>query len=139
MSGAALEQDRTWRCPVEDRVGDVGRAVGQAEAFARAAGIDEDRRYALQVCIEEALANLVMHATAGPEGKRIGLEIKLSDKAVVVIISDSCTPFDATKVVLPTGPHGAAPGGRGIGLMRAFSKRMRYLSMDGRNHLEFEI
>lgn len=139
MTGAALTQDRTWRCQVGDLLGEVDATVAQADAFAAGAGLDEDRRYALQVCIEEGLANLVMHAEARAAGKRIALELQAGRDAFRILISDSCRPFDVTRVPLPEGAKKAEPGGRGIGLMRAFSRQMRYWSSDERNFLEIEI
>ncbi|RTL69330.1 MAG: ATP-binding protein [Hyphomicrobiales bacterium] len=139
MTDAALSDLQTLRIAVPDLLGEVDAAVARADAFAAQAGLDEDRRYALQVCIEEALANLIMHGVAGPGGKQIVVTLTASPPPVALQITDTCMPFDVTAVPPPTAGSDQAPGGRGIALMRAFSKHMRYSSEGGRNLLDIGI
>ena len=140
MTSLTLNQHPTWRCQIGDRLSEVDKTVEQADAFAAQAGLDEDRRYALQVCVEEALANLIMHGRPGPEGKQIALELRAAPGAPFIIsVSDSCQPFDVVNAVVRVGGQNQEPGGRGIALQRAFSKRMRYWSEGGRNFLDIEI
>jgi hypothetical protein len=49
---------------VRDDLGDVGPAIAWAGEFADQAGLAADARFAVDLSLEEALANLIMHGQA---------------------------------------------------------------------------
>jgi anti-sigma regulatory factor (Ser/Thr protein kinase) len=121
------------RRSVRDHLTDVGAAIAWADAIAERACLTERLRHDLQVCLEEALANLIMHGVCDGE-KDITLDIAINEGAAELRVSDRCTPFDVTEA-----PLGALdidrPGGAGLRLLRAFASELRYESRDGRNVL----
>lgn len=84
----------------------------------------------MDVCIEEALANLVMHATP-PQGagKAIFLEVAAAAGAIDVIIEDACAPFDVEHAAAaPAGER--AIGGAGLRILHALADEVRYAPAD---------
>ena len=119
---------------VADDLVDIGRAIQWVAEGLGGAGLSEDVRYALEVCLEEALANLILHGDAGGGAKDIAVGYSAGLDGVTVVVTDGCAPFDVTAVELQK----AAPdrvGGRGVGLMRAFASELAYASAGGRNAL----
>ena len=82
------------RRDVQEDLADVDRVVGWADELAAAQGLDDQVRYAIQVCLEEGLANLIVHGQA----------INGAHKAIAVKFES--TPPGATR-----GPAATAPAG----------------------------
>ena len=88
------------------------------------AGAGEDLRHDVQVCLEEALANLILHAQPRDGDKHIRLRLTASSDGATLIVSDRCVPYDITEAI----PRSALPapgeiraGGNGVTLIRAFA------------------
>jgi anti-sigma regulatory factor (Ser/Thr protein kinase) len=100
--------------------------------------------YALRLCVEEGVANLVMHGAAAPgrDSSEVALYAAADADAVRVTIEDACTPFDPLHVSPPRRPANLADaqeGGLGIHLMRQYARTIGYESMGGRNKLTLTI
>jgi serine/threonine-protein kinase RsbW len=100
--------------------------------------LSDDISLAIQVCLEEAIANIIMYG--GAEDERIEISVELNSAAgiLVVQIEDTGQEFDPTQAASPTVTHSLAdakPGNVGIHLMRSFSDEMTYLRHSDRNHL----
>jgi anti-sigma regulatory factor (Ser/Thr protein kinase) len=119
---------------VRDDLGDVGPAIAWAGEFADRAGLSADVRFAIDLSLEEALANLIMHGQ--PRGADKGIEVSIAGDAdgITITIADRCAPFDVTT-------HHAAPdaelsaGGRGLRLLRSFAPNLDYAADGDRNLL----
>ncbi len=111
-----------------------------AEARAAALGLDAGTVFAVRLCVEEAVTNIVRYAYDGEPGDHhvIGLDADLRDGSACFSVVDGGRPFDPVSAEEP-GREGtildATVGGRGIRLMRQFTKAMRYERRDGRNRL----
>ncbi len=125
------------RRPVRDDLSDVSDAMGWADAIAAEAGLGERVRHDLQVCLEEALSNLVIHAHAAGE-KDIALELLADGGNALVQISDRCAPFDVATAPLPR-PDAARTGGAGLRLLRTFAGALHYAREDDRNVLRLTV
>lgn len=114
--------------------------------------------YALRLCLEEAVANLVMHGQpkGQPRGKPRGkprdaaaaddidLRAELSDAACVVTITDRCVPFDPGSVAAPPCPMNARRppdriGGAGLVLLHHFASAVQYHADTDRNRLIIRV
>jgi anti-sigma regulatory factor (Ser/Thr protein kinase) len=109
-------------------------------------GIPDEAIRKLDICMNEALANVVMHrdSAAAPPAVVLRLELLLPpDRATAFLtLIDNGKPFNTLDHV--TRPHPACleeaePGGLGIALMRTFADRMSYRFVDGRNELTIEV
>ena len=119
---------------VADDLGDIGPAIRWVTEGLDDAGLSDDLRYALEVCLEEALANLILHGDCGGSAKDIAVGYLAGDGEATLVVTDRCKPFDLTAVALEA-PAPDRVGGRGIGLMRSFASALAYASGGGRNTL----
>jgi serine/threonine-protein kinase RsbW len=106
----------------------------QAEALR----IDQDALYALEVCLEEVFANLVLHGKASFATVRL---TRSADLARLEIIDDGAL-FNPTRAAQHqvSGPLAEAQiGGLGIGLIHRFATAIAYRRDGDRNHLTLDF
>ncbi len=111
-----------------------------------ARAIPHDQIFRLDVCLNEALANVIEHgghdAVLAPV--RLCLESDVDDSGgqAALMISDAgqaFNPLTATPKALPCSLAEASPGGLGLGLMRGFADEVVYAHRQGRNCLQFVV
>jgi hypothetical protein len=56
---------------------------------------------ASQLCLEEAVANIIMHGGAKDEGLQIAVELERNGGTLVARIEDNGRPFDPTRAPSP--------------------------------------
>ncbi len=108
------------------------RAVFAGEAVSRRVAED------MKLCLNEAVANAILHGAAGRPEARIEIELTVEGARVVARLSDDCPAFDP--LVAPaagriTGLDDARVGGFGIGLIRETAAALDYRRVEGRNVL----
>jgi serine/threonine-protein kinase RsbW len=94
--------------------------------------------FAVQVCLEEAVANIIMYSTTTDNRLKIVVEVERRDQTLVARIEDNGSAFDPTQVPRPPVPASlteAKVGNLGIHLMRSFASGMDYERRDSRNRL----
>src|SRR5262245_46810852 len=94
--------------------------------------------FAVQVCLEEAVANIIMYSTTTDDRLEIIVEVEHRDQTLVARIEDNGSAFDPTRVPRPPVPASLAEaqvGNIGIHLMRSFASGMDYEHRDSRNRL----
>jgi anti-sigma regulatory factor (Ser/Thr protein kinase) len=125
------------RRAVDDDLRAIGGAVAWARDLAAKAGVPADVVYAMEVGLEEALANLILHGRTdgGPKAITLGFHARAGD--AVAVISDCCRPFDAATAAVPAAPtrEDMVEGGQGLRLLRAFAAEVVYESDGDGNHL----
>ena len=102
------------------------------------AGFGEGLSFDVQVCLEEAIANIVLHAFKGAKGHPIVVSLAIGAEEVSVQIRDSGPPFDPRGVVQaapPSSPQDATIGGVGIRLIRGLARSFDYARLDDANRL----
>lgn len=118
-------------------LGEMPRLVAWVEAEAAGLGLSERQHYAIQLCLEEVMANLVLHARpTAAEG--VSVAVRIEEAPLRVTVEDDAEPFDPTDFApagLPDSLEAAQPGGLGLGLVTAFSTARDYRSESGRNRL----
>jgi serine/threonine-protein kinase RsbW len=95
--------------------------------------------YAVRLCLEEAVANLVLHTPATSD---IAVDLAWQGDVMVAAVEDHGPPFDPRTVPAPARPASlddALPGGLGIMLMRSFASDIDYETASGRNRLTFRF
>jgi anti-sigma regulatory factor (Ser/Thr protein kinase) len=98
--------------------------------------------YALRLCLEEAVANIIAYAFEPGSTHVIVIEVWRQGKLVQATVTDDGRAFDPLK--LPEPPKladvSSAPiGGLGIKLMRQFASNITYTRTDRGNHLQFSF
>ena len=125
------------RRAVEDSLSDVGPAVGWVSQMSSTVALPEDARFGIELCLEEALANLILHGRAPDGRKDIAIVFSADDAQAKIQITDRCTPYDVVNADLPParGFDDPGEGGRGLRLLRSFASELSYETRDGGNIL----
>jgi serine phosphatase RsbU (regulator of sigma subunit)/anti-sigma regulatory factor (Ser/Thr protein kinase) len=110
---------------VEDRLSAIAPVAAQVDAEAETAGLSQPRRDELQVCLEEVLANLILHGRPLNGDKAICVALSAQDGAVVLRVLDRCAPFDP-RTRPQTVECGLQVGGRGLRLLESFAPGLIY-------------
>lgn len=116
---------------------ELKRLAAWIEGWARQ-GVSSDVSFAVQLCLEEAVANVIMYGGVSAARLKIVIEIERNDTTLVARVVDNGRQFDPTQVPPPSMPASleqAKIGDLGIHLMRSFATGMHYERRDGCNRL----
>ena len=120
---------------------DIPKAVEFIGMTLRSFGISSRKALGVELAVEEACTNVVLHGYRG-EGGYIKISCSSSDSRIAVNLEDAGVTFDPTK---RPGPNlvddvDKRPiGGLGIYLIRSFVDGLGYEFKDGKNNLAMEI
>ena len=127
-------------------IGSVGRASVWLETVCLENSVPEKEICRLDLCLNEALANIIDHNDVANRPFTIRLNLAVNQNNInteaVVTIYDSGIPFDPLSALPKSRPKtlaAAEPGGLGILMMRKFSDHQRYRYIAGNNQLSFSI
>jgi serine/threonine-protein kinase RsbW len=125
------------RRPVADDLSDVAGATAWVGRQVAQADLAEDVRFNIEVCVEEALANLIEHGRTAQDDKDIAIAVAVDPDGATILVTDRCVPFDAAEAPSPAPPSAGDmhAGGQGLRLMRAFASELTYRTSAGRNEL----
>jgi serine/threonine-protein kinase RsbW len=100
-------------------------------------GLEGRQLYAIELCLEEVVANLLLHAEPSGEAP-IAVTVRLETAPLRLVVEDDATPFDPTAATaLPRGQtlEEVGAGGLGLALVQSFSAWREYAREAGRNRL----
>src|SRR5260370_19512347 len=80
---------------------ELERLAGWIESWTQQ-GIARDASFAIQLCLEEAVANIIMYAAAKGDRLEIAVELARSGGTLVACIEDTGRQFDPTQAPPPT-------------------------------------
>lgn len=125
------------RLVLRNDVAELKRLAGWIEDFTRQ-GMSPDVCFAVQLCLEEAVANIIMYGGGNDDPLEIAIELERNGTTLVARIEDNGRQFDPTRTPPPapaTSLEEAKVGDLGIHLMRSFANGMDYERREGRNRL----
>lgn len=95
----------------------------------------------LDLCLHEALGNIILHGYGKDAPGEITIAIERNGRTLRVSIEDHAPPFDPTGAPLPESVplEHASPGGRGLVLIRRVAPVVRYERRGERNRLTLEF
>jgi len=128
---------------VQAEMAELARVGDWAEALAERLELPQSTSFAIHLCFEEAVSNIIRHGFVGCQGeavlnKDVRLAVERGDDAVTVTIEDHGVGFNPLGVAIPAAPttiSEAAIGGLGVHLMRQFAQYLAYERQDGMNRL----
>jgi serine/threonine-protein kinase RsbW len=129
------------RLELDSRLSELSRVQPWIESLANRHGFEEEALFAIQLCIEEALANVVLHGYLGEPGHPIAIQASVSAGILSFTIDDNAPPF--SPVAVPSQSDGTnrdtlesiQPGGNGIRLLSRFAGSLAYERLSGSNRL----
>ena len=125
------------RLVLHNDLAELKRLAAWIEDWARK-GVSSDVSFAVQLCLEEAVANVIMYGGTSDARLKIVIEVERNGTTLVARVVDNGRQFDPTQVPPPSMPASleqAKIGDLGIHLMRSFASGMHYERRDGCNRL----
>ena len=129
---------------IRPRPDEIGRASLWLERACLEQAIPAPEMNRLDVCMNEALANIMFHGGPAALSSRITLRLEVirDDDAIeaVVTTSDYGPPFNPLALpprIPPKTLADAESGGLGLVMIRSYADTLSYQHRDGRNQLSF--
>lgn len=124
---------------LEEQADPVSGLVEQMEMALMAEGVPMQTVYAVNLCVEELLVNIIHHGYGGAAAPDVEVDIELQPQGLIIDVSDAAPPFDPiteanepdTEAELDDRPI----GGLGIHLVKRLTDAMSYHRLNGRNHV----
>jgi serine/threonine-protein kinase RsbW len=116
------------RLVLRNDLAELDRLAGWIEASIQG-DLSADTSFAIQLCLEEAIANIIMHGAAKDDRSEIAIEVERNGGTLVARIEDTGREFDPTQVparLLANSLDEAKAGGFGMHLVRSFVSGMHY-------------
>ncbi|MGD0345385.1 MAG: ATP-binding protein [Terracidiphilus sp.] len=129
------------RLTLQSQLEDLTLVWPWVQALADRYSISAQTLFAIELCLEEALSNIVRYGYRGQENQSITVDYTLGAGELVFTIQDHAPHFDpfahfATgQAPPPTTIDELRPGGQGIRLMRKFASRLDYQPLPNGNRL----
>ncbi len=130
------------RLTLKGQLDDMARLWPWVEALIAQYAVPSDTAFAIHLCLEEAISNVIRHGYDGQPGKALTVDCASPNAhEVVFTIEDQAHPFDPLEpehiegLVEPKPEDFLRPGGRGILLMRKFASSIEYERLAGGNRL----
>jgi anti-sigma regulatory factor (Ser/Thr protein kinase) len=122
---------------VASRISELRPLAAWVVDVARTLGCPRETCADADLCVTEAVANIVRHGHLGDAQHEVGVEIEREQGALVIRIEDDARHFDplGTRVLQPTSLDEAGPAGRGLLLIRRTADAVSYERRNGLNQL----
>jgi serine/threonine-protein kinase RsbW len=133
-----VDHPNTWRKAFTGTIDDISAAAQWIDTIAAEQRFPEQLIFALQLCLEELLTNVIRHGGPKSSGDlsevpipplNVEISISTGDQRVIMTVEDNGKPFDvvnapAHRIDRPLDE--VQPGGLGIHLIRNFASSIAY-------------
>ena len=113
------------------------------EHLAKRDAIPEETQFAINLCLEEALSNIMRHGYEGAPNREIAVRYSMPQTGVFVfIIDDQALPFNpvtALEPPIPVSLDDTSVGGQGLRLLKHFADTLKYEVAPGGNRLSISF
>jgi len=136
------------RLTLKSQLEDLTLVIPWVKAIAARYSVSANTQFAIELCLEEALSNIIRHGYRGQADQAISIVCTVkcspSDAAVdelVFTAEDHAPPFDPlalfadTPAPAPVSFQDFPPGGQGIRLMHKFASRLAWQQLANGNRL----
>lgn len=111
------------------------------ESLAQDFSIPPDTQFAVSLCLEEALSNIIRHGYAGQPNQNITVDCSFSGEWLMFVIEDAAPHFAPFAPASPDPASSASiqdiePGGNGIALMKRFAGSLAWEPLPDGNRLK---
>ena len=134
------------RLTLRSRLGDLALLWPWVEAVCAEHAVPPETQFAIQLCLEEAVSNIVRHGYGGEPDHTITVDCTAKGTPgggwqLAFIVEDQAPPFDPLALSLaelapaPASLEELRPGGQGILLLHRFAGSLDYERLEGGNRL----
>jgi anti-sigma regulatory factor (Ser/Thr protein kinase) len=136
-----MPRPESRRLLLHNDLAELQRLAAWLDGWAQQA-LSSDLSFAVQLCLEEAVANVIMYGGSARDHLEIAVEVEDNGATLVAHVVDNGRPFDPTEAPRPPMASSLAQariGNLGIHLMRSFASSMQYERRDGCNRLTLQF
>jgi anti-sigma regulatory factor (Ser/Thr protein kinase) len=103
-------------------------------------GVSEQTAFRARVCIAELATNVLEHGFFPAANDQITISIAATNGGIKIEFTDTRGPFDpTTRPIAWSFGDRANGGGRGLVLLHAYAKKMKYSNDGSCNRVNFEV
>jgi len=128
------------RLTLKSQLEDMAALWAWVEAIVAEYSISPDTAFAIHLCLEEAISNVIRHGYSGQPNHALTVDYASPNAhELVFTVEDQAPPFDplhpslVEELPAPTPEDFLRPGGRGILLMRKFASTIAYQRLKNGN------
>jgi anti-sigma regulatory factor (Ser/Thr protein kinase) len=114
---------------IRNDIAEMAAVRNAIREFAAANQLNPEVLFALELCFEELVTNVILHGCKGDRFHSIEISLSMERETVVMQIKDDGIAFDPTRAQPPdldVPPEHRRIGGLGIHLVRNYVDRMEY-------------
>jgi len=132
-----LPHDVRRRLQLTSSLSELARVAPWVGELADEYDISGETRFAIELCLEEVLSNIVRHGYRGEADQQITIDFSRRDGELVFVVEDSAPHFEPLEPEdsVPESLDTITPGGQGIRLMYRFAGSVKYERLAKRNRL----
>jgi len=127
------------RLDLQGRISELSRVPPWIERLASHYAIPDSTQFAMNLCLEEVLSNIIRHGYSSDPGRSISIKFTSPSKDdFVFVVEDDAPPFnpvDSPELPAWDGLDDARIGGQGIRLLRRFADSLEYHPTTSGNRL----
>jgi anti-sigma regulatory factor (Ser/Thr protein kinase) len=130
------------RLTIPSRLEGLSLVQPWVEGLAAEYAISDNTQFAINLCLEEALSNVIRHGYLGEPGHSVSVVFTAErDGGIAFIVEDHAPPFNplesvpAREAATPASLEELQPSGRGISFIRKFSRSLSYERLPDGNRL----
>jgi len=134
-------QQRQSTLAIAAQAGELRRAAAWLQAAAGARGVPGADIARLDMCLHEAVANVIDHGGL-PATAQVQLTLEVGEASATLTLSDKGKPFDPTTAPQHTQPatlEETLPGGLGLVMIRSQADTLHYQHHDGCNRFALTV
>jgi serine/threonine-protein kinase RsbW len=124
---------------LQSRLSDMARLSPWIQSLASRHAIPENVQFAIELCLEEVVSNVIRHGYAGNEDRLVNVRFTMPrDSYFEFVVDDEAAPFNPldSPDLQPLDPlQETRIGGQGIRLVRDFADTLEYEAMPNGNRL----
>jgi serine/threonine-protein kinase RsbW len=154
MSLAETAPQKSWHRVFSGSISEIAAVASWVESIATELALPGPQVFAMQICLEELMSNIVRHAGTEPRSDLnwpskaperpllISITVTALDDRLIMTIEDDGRPFDvahAQPKAIDRPLDQVKLGGLGIHLIRTFAKDLRYSRTENGNRVIVEF
>lgn len=118
----------------------ITEAETMVEEIENEINLSEEQMGNIMLCVSEAVRNAMEHGNKNRAEKKVLIEVKRKDDALMIAVKDEGEGFDFEHLPDPTSPENLEKlTGRGVFLMRTLSDGVEYKDGGSRVEMKFNV
>jgi serine/threonine-protein kinase RsbW len=143
MTGNSANTNGREQLLLRSQLSELARIPPWIEHLAMRDAIPKKTQFAMNLCLEEALSNIMRHGYLGVPDRTIVVDYSMPEFGVfLLVVEDEAPPFspvEAPEPPLPSTLDDNREGGQGIRLLRHFADSLKYEATPAGNRLSISF